>query len=134
MPPLPRRPLTPALRHMLFALGWVFLGLGIAGVILPVMPGTVFLILAAACFARSSPRFETWLLNHRFFGPPVVAWRETGAIGWRAKLLAIGGMAGSVLLTWWSGAPDYALAIVIAIMLPCGVFVLTRPAPPVTPP
>lgn len=130
MPPLPRRPLPPALRHAVFAMGWVLLGIGIAGVLLPVLPGTVFLILSAACFARSSPRFETWLLNHRSLGPPVIAWRETGAIGRKAKLMAVSGMAASILLTWWSGAPGYVIAIVVAIMLPSAAYVLTRPAPP----
>ena len=54
----------PLTRPFFFVLGLVFVGLGIAGYILPVMPGTIFLILAAGCFARSSRRLEAWSENH----------------------------------------------------------------------
>ena len=65
-------------RPLLFALGWIFTALGVAGLVLPLMPGTVFLILAAWCFSRSSPRFEAWLVGHPKLGPHVLRWRETG--------------------------------------------------------
>ena len=77
-------------RPFLFALGWVFTLVGIAGIFLPLVPGVVFLILAAACFARSSPRFEAWLLGHTRLGPPIRRWRETGAIPRYGKILSLG--------------------------------------------
>lgn len=117
-------------RWSLFALGFVFLGLGAVGLVLPVMPGVVFLILAAACFARSSPRFETWLVNHRHLGPPVVGWRRTGAIPRHAKLAACLGMAASFAVTTVSGAPLVAIGAVAAIMLGCAAYILTRPDTP----
>jgi uncharacterized membrane protein YbaN (DUF454 family) len=73
--------------------GFVFLGLGILGVALPVLPTTPFILLAAACFARSSERFYAWLMNHRSFGPVVREWREHRSIPWRTKLYAIGLMS-----------------------------------------
>ncbi|MBN8689462.1 MAG: YbaN family protein [Armatimonadetes bacterium] len=60
--------------------GFLLLGLGIAGLILPVMPGTIFLILSLACFTRSDPKMESWMLNHPKMGPGLRDWRETGSI------------------------------------------------------
>ena len=73
-------------RALYLVLGLGFTGLGIAGAFLPLLPTTVFLILAAGCFARSSPRLEAWILGHRRFGPLVRAWRENGAIPRKAKI------------------------------------------------
>ncbi len=70
-------------------MGFVFVALGGLGLVLPVMPTTPFLLLAAACFARSSPRFHDWLLNVHLFGPLIRNWQETRSIPKRAKLLAI---------------------------------------------
>ncbi len=76
-------------KFFLISLGFVFVALGGLGLILPVMPTTPFLLLAAACFARSSPRFHDWLLNLHLFGPLIRNWQETRSIPKRAKLLAI---------------------------------------------
>ena len=67
-------------RILYLAAGFASLGLAAIGAILPVLPTTVFVILAAYCFARSSPAFEARLLNHSLFGPHILAWRERGAI------------------------------------------------------
>lgn len=71
------------------AAGHVCLGLGILGFILPVMPGVVFLIGAAACYARGSVRFYTWLLQHKWLGPPVRDWEESRAMKVQAKVVSI---------------------------------------------
>lgn len=83
------------MRIVLLCLGWFFVALGIIGAALPVMPTTPFLLLAVACFARSSPQLESWLMNHPTFGPPLKNWRERGAISRRAKMLAVSMMAAS---------------------------------------
>ena len=114
-------------RTLLFAAGFVSLVVGIAGLVLPLLPGVVFLILAAACFARSSPRFEAWLLHHRYLGPPIVSWRRTGAIPRRAKWAACLGMAGSWLMLNWSDAPVAVKIGVGVFMLACAGYVVTRP-------
>lgn len=59
------------MRIIYFCLGWVMVALGVIGLVMPLMPGAVFLIVAAACFARSSPRFEAWLLEHPTLGKPL---------------------------------------------------------------
>jgi uncharacterized protein len=69
--------------------GFVSLGLGIIGALLPIMPTTPFVIVAAACFARSSARFYNKVMSHRLFGPLIYEWRERRTIPRRAKALAI---------------------------------------------
>ena len=83
--------------------------------VLPVLPTTPFVLLAAACFARSSERFYHWLLNHRAFGPLVREWREHRSIPYRVKLYAIAMMAStlavSILFFVPKGWPQAALAL-----------------------
>ena len=114
-------------RPLYFAAGWVFTGLGVIGLILPLMPGTVFLILAAFCFSRSSPRFETWLVGHPRLGPHVRRWRETGAISRRAKVIACGSMAASFGLVSLTSAPPIALVATALCLLASGFYVASRP-------
>lgn len=78
-----------ALRLVFAGLGGVFLMLGIAGIFLPLLPTTPFLLLAAACFARASRRLHGWLLGHALFGPIILEWRCHRAMPWRAKRAAL---------------------------------------------
>ena len=114
-------------RPLLFALGWVFTALGVIGLILPLMPGTIFLIAAAWCFSQSSPRFEAWLLGHPRLGPHVLRWRETGAIARRAKYLACGSMLLSFVLLTQTSAPPIALATAALCLVGAGFYVASRP-------
>ncbi len=118
------------LRPLFFACGCLFVVIGVAGVMLPLLPGTVFLILAAACFARSSRRLEAWLLNHPRLGPQVIAWRKSGAIATRVKYVAIGSMAVSYGVIWMSGAPMIARIISGLFLAASAIFVASRPVPP----
>ena len=77
------------LRWLLLVTGFAFLGLAGLGAVLPVLPTVPFLLVAAACFARSSARFYHWLLANRLFGPTIRDWRETRSIPFRAKVSAI---------------------------------------------
>ncbi|MDM5062741.1 YbaN family protein [Aeromonas salmonicida] len=63
-------------RWCLMGLGWLAFVTGIVGIVLPLLPTTPFMLLAAALFARSSPRFHCWLLAHPCFGPPIVDWQQ----------------------------------------------------------
>lgn len=88
------RPHDSALvRHAFLGAGFLFVGLAILGVFLPVLPATPFVLVAAACFARASPRFYNWVMNHRVFGPTVREWRRYRSIPYRVKLWAIALMA-----------------------------------------
>ncbi|MEQ1781193.1 MAG: YbaN family protein [Hyphomonadaceae bacterium] len=130
-PPPPEPPKGhPLTRPMFFVAGLFFVGVGIVGYILPVMPGTIFLIIAAACFARSSSRLETWLLNHPQLGPSVKAWRANGAIPRRIKVVAITSMVVSFgLLLFAHISPEWMTAAGV-VLLACALFVATRPEGP----
>ncbi len=114
-------------RAVLFACGWVCVVIGVIGLVLPMVPGVVFLILAAWCFSRSSMRFETWLLRHPVLGPSVVAWRAGGIIPRKAKLLAGASIVLGAVLAWFSGAPGWALAVAYTCMTLAAAYVFTRP-------
>ncbi|WP_238121897.1 MULTISPECIES: YbaN family protein [unclassified Xanthobacter] len=114
-------------RQALFAAGVVFLVIGAIGMVVPMLPGTVFLILAAWCFTRSSPRFEAWLLNHRYLGPSVARWRETGAIPPVAKLFALSSFVGTFGGSWYFGAPQGVLIFLGLLFAALAAFIITRP-------
>ena len=114
-------------RPLLFAAGWIFTALGVIGLILPLMPGTVFLIAAAWCFSQSSPRFEAWLLEHPRLGPQVRLWRETGSIARRVKYIACGSMVLSFALLALTDAPPIALWAAGASLIAAGTYVASRP-------
>lgn len=80
---------SAAVRLLFAGLGTLFVLLGIAGALLPVLPTTPFMLLAAACYARASRRFYNWLLNNPAFGPTILEWRRHRSISWRVKLTAI---------------------------------------------
>lgn len=93
---------TPrALRWLLWLAGTVSLALGLIGVVLPGLPTTPFVLLAAACYAKASPRLHGWLLNHRFLGPMVRDWEQHRSLTRRTKTVAIGSMVVMVSLSAW---------------------------------
>ena len=114
-------------RAMWFTVGILAMVLAVIGAVLPLMPTTVFVILAAFAFGKSSRRIEARLLNSPAFGPIIADWRATGAIAPRYKVLAVGMMAASLVPSLALGVPA-GLLIVQAICLSCVAgFVLSRP-------
>ena len=77
-------------RYLLLTIGWVSVLLGVIGIFLPVLPTTPFLLLAAACFMRSSARFYHWLVGHPQLGPWIHAYLDGQGIPLRGKVYAIG--------------------------------------------
>lgn len=73
-------------RYLLLACGWLSFGLGVIGVVLPLLPTTPFMLLAAACFSRSSERFHRWLLNNRVFGKIIRDWESERAMDKTIKI------------------------------------------------
>ena len=118
------------MRRIWSLLGVGLIGVAAAGAILPGIPTAPFILLAGACFSRSSQRLHAWLRNHRRFGTLLRDWEEHGAIGRRARWAAIGliilvGGVSLWFLDWRPGQIALGLLLVGAI-----VFLGTRPDPP----
>lgn len=109
-------------------LGGLMVLLGIIGAFLPVMPTTVFLLMALACFSKSSPRFEQWLLQHPRFGASLRAWREDRVVPPRAKISACLGMSIGLLILAATPAPWWVVVSVAVMELFVAVYLLRRPS------
>jgi uncharacterized membrane protein YbaN (DUF454 family) len=123
-------PTTPSssrtVRWLLWLAGTVSLVLGLIGVVLPGLPTTPFVLLAAACYAKASPRLYGWLLNHRFLGPMVRDWEQHRSLTRRSKTVAIGSMAVMVGLSAW-GFRHQPLALgVLLVAAAIGLLVVAR--------
>ncbi len=112
------------------ALGFLATAAGIAGIVLPLVPTTPFILAAAFAFARSSPRLEQWILSHATFGPMIENWRKYGSIAPRAKRLAIALMLGALGLSIALRLPLWLLAIQGLVLVAVAAFLLTRPDGP----
>ncbi|WP_371186843.1 YbaN family protein [Thalassotalea maritima] len=77
------------MRYLILAVGFGFVGLAILGAFLPVLPTTPFLLVATACFAKSSQRWHRWLLNNKLFGPILHNWHHNRCIPFKAKCIAV---------------------------------------------
>lgn len=118
------------MRTLWFGLGIAAVAAGVVGIVLPLVPTTPFLLLAAFAFSRSSPRFEAWLVDHPRLGPPIRDWRAHRAIGRRAKVVAVGLMASTLVATWAAGVGTTILVVQIVVLAAVSVFILTRPDAP----
>ena len=117
-------------RHLWNACGLVFVGIGLVGALVPLLPTVVFMLLAAFCFARGSRRLHDWLLTHRQFGPPIRDWRENGAIRRPAKRMAIAAIALSFAFSAGLGVKPWVLGLQALALGAVSIFILTRPEGP----
>ncbi|MEQ8268675.1 MAG: YbaN family protein [Parvibaculum sp.] len=106
--------------------GFVALGLGGLGVLLPLLPTVPFLILAAFCFARSNERLERWLVEHPAFGIHIRLWRERGAISRKGKQAALAAFAVSIAAALLFAPLPWSLAPLGAALIGGG-WIWTRP-------
>lgn len=106
--------------------GFASLVLAALGVVLPLLPTVPFVILAAFCFARSSPALERRLLEHRVFGPHIVRWREHGAISRKGKRAALIAFAISAIVALVLSPLPWSL-IPLAAALIGGTWIWRRP-------
>ena len=115
------------MRALWHLFGWTSVAAGTAGVFLPLLPTTPFLLLAAWAFARSSERAHRWLHEHPRFGPFLQAWHRHRAISRRAKAAAVASLLASVALAAAAGVPPWALALQAAVLSAVGAYLVTRP-------
>lgn len=120
--------MSSARRILYLAVGSVSLGLGILGIVVPVLPTTPFLLLSAACYARGSRRLHDRLLASRFLGSYIRNYREGRGIPLRTKLVTIGLLwlmlgysALAIVGAWW------LRTLLVAIGLGVTIHVGTRP-------
>jgi hypothetical protein len=114
------------MRALLLVGGSLSLALGVAGIVLPVMPTTPFVLLAAWCYARASPRFHQWLIQHRLFGPFILDWETHGSIPLSVKCMALGSMSLSLGVSAYFMADRPAALAALAAVALASVFWLCR--------
>ncbi|MEO9384956.1 YbaN family protein [Chromobacterium phragmitis] len=120
----------PAVRWLYLLGGCAMVALAVIGALLPVMPTTIFLILALACFSKSSPRLEQKLLDHPRYGPGLRRWREQRIVPVKAKCFAALGMGGGFVALLLSRPPHWVPWLVAAIELAVLLYLLSRPSRP----
>jgi uncharacterized membrane protein YbaN (DUF454 family) len=116
-------------RGFYFILGLVAVALAVLGALLPLLPTTPFLLVAAWAFARSSPRLEAKLLAHARFGPMIADWRRAGAIDRRAKRVSALVMVATLVGGALAGLSMTLLAVQAAVLAAVSWFIWTRPEP-----
>jgi uncharacterized protein len=121
-------------RYVYLAIGWVFFALGAVGAVLPLLPTTPFMLLALWAFARGSTRLETWLLDHRWFGPRLRAWRQGRVIPWSVKITAWATMAVSLtVMIAMARASGLLIGISASLMSVGALYVASCPSTPSAP-
>lgn len=113
-------------RTLYLVAGLIFVGLGIVGAALPVLPTVPFFLLAVFCFARSRPEWAQRLYEHPRYGASLREWRDRGAVGRKAKLSAVAVMALSAGISWLTIGWPWAAAV-SGVLLCTGTWLWTRP-------
>ena len=114
---------------------WIGLGLlataiGTAGIFVPLLPTTPFLLLAAFAFSRGSQRLHDWLLGHPRLGPVIREWQQHGAIRRPVKIVALATMVLSLTVTAALGFEMWIVASQALVLAAAALFIVTRPEPP----
>jgi uncharacterized membrane protein YbaN (DUF454 family) len=113
-------------RWLYILLAWLAVAIGVVGFALPVLPSTVFFLIALWAFSRGSPRFENWLFNHRLFGPTLQAWRRHRVIPAKAKLMAFACMTLSLLIIIFLVAESWPLPLAAGLVMTMAAAVILR--------
>jgi hypothetical protein len=110
------------------ALGWLWVGIAFIGVVLPGIPTTGPILLAAFFFSKSSDRFDHWLVSNRYFGGIVRDWRAGNGFTVRAKVIAVIAILISFTITTvWFVTDPYARLVMWLLAAAIASYVITRP-------
>ena len=119
--------LSAPLRWAMIAFGFLNVGIGVLGIILPGLPTTPFLLVALWAFARSSQKFHDWLYSHPKLGPSLRAWRDHRVVPKRAKVLALVTMLTSLAYVIYFHKENALLPLImVAIMVPTAIWLVSR--------
>lgn len=110
--------------------GFVSVGLAVLGILLPLLPTTPFLLMAAFFFARASKRWHRWLIQHRIFGPYIAAFREGKGLTREQKLRVTCSVSVTLAVSIWFTSPLVLKSLLGCIWLGCvGFLFYSRTAP-----
>ena len=122
--------MTGARRIVLIVIGLVSLVLGAIGIVVPLLPTTPLVLLAAFAFANSSETLHQWLLDHNVFGPLIDNWQRHRAISRPAKAMAAVSMIAILMISWLMDVAMPVIAVQAVILGCAAAFILTRPSLP----
>ena len=103
-------------KWMLITAGIIFVGLGILGIFLPILPTTPFLLLASACFARSSKKFYDWLLNNKLFGNYIKNYHEGRGVPLKFKIFTISLLWITILFSIYYVVDNFWVEVILFII------------------
>jgi len=117
-------------RRLYLTAGFLSLGIGLLGVVLPLLDTTPFLLFSAFCFSRSSSRWHRWLMTHPIFGPYLKAFQERRGLTMKQKI-RIGGLSSLMLTgTAWLGPAPISFRVAVTVwVIGFGFLCLSRTAP-----
>lgn len=115
-----------SVRYALLTVGWLCVVLGVIGIFVPVLPTTPFLLLAAACFVRSSRRFYVWLVEHPRLGPWIRDYLDGNGIPLKGKVYAIGLMWSSIALSCYLVQRPWAWAFMLTSAVLVSIYILRQ--------
>jgi len=107
-------------RYLLIIAGTIFLVFGIIGIFLPILPTTPFLLLAAACYARSSQRFYNWLMNNKWFGNYIKNYRDGRGVPLKFKIFTISLLWITILFSIYYVVDNFWVEVIL-FMIAVGV-------------
>ncbi len=117
------------MKYFYLTLGWLFFITGMIGAVLPVLPTTIFMILALWAFSKSSDRFHQWLYNHKIFGAALQQWQQYKIIPIKAKVLAVTMISLSMLyLYFFIELTDWITVLLELTMISVILYILSKPS------
>jgi len=119
--------LKQSTKLLLLVIGWLFIVLGVLGIFLPLLPTTVFILLAAYCFSRSSERFHNWLLEHKYFGEILQTYQSGLGMPRKVRRRVLCWLWLSMAISMWVVGQWWAVALLCVIGLGVSGYLLHLP-------